>query len=214
MPRPRTSTWRTSSISATATSRCWRACTSRAARGRSRRWSSATAAPGARATASPRSCATRTWRRTASCRSRSISAPATRTRIRPRCRTSTTRCAGPSSTRAKLKTRPDLVGLSGQSSGGHLAMLVAMRPHDPRYAAIPLPAGSPALDASVRCVVMSWPVINPLSRYRHAKRAEASANPPDWPKSIIGAPGFLLAAAKPTWPRAIRCWRSSAARRC
>ena len=37
-----------------------------------------------------------------------------------------------------LKTRPDLVGLSGQSSGGHLAMLVAMRPHDPRYAAIPL----------------------------------------------------------------------------
>ena len=28
-----------------------------------------------------------------------------------------------------FKTRPDLVGLSGQSSGGHLAMLVAMRPH-------------------------------------------------------------------------------------
>jgi acetyl esterase/lipase len=70
----------------------------------------------------------------------------------------------------QLKTRPDLIGLSGQSSGGHLAMLVAMRPHDPRYAAIPLPAGSPAQDASVRCVIMTWPVINPLSRYRHAKR--------------------------------------------
>src|SRR6202521_914755 len=27
-----------------------------------------------------------------------------------------------------LETRPDLVGLSGQSSGGHLAMLVALRP--------------------------------------------------------------------------------------
>ena len=92
-----------------------------------------------------------------------------------------------------LKTRPDLVGLSGQSSGGHLAMLVAMRPHDPRYAAIPLPAGSPAHDASVRCVVMSWPVINPLSRYRHAKRVLGGANPPEWPKSIIAAPGFLLA---------------------
>jgi acetyl esterase/lipase len=86
---------------------------------------------------------------------------------------------------AALKTRPDLVGISGQSSGGHLAMLVAMRPHDPRYAAIPLPAGSPAHDASVRCVVMSWPVINPLSRYRHAKREQASANPPEWPKSIL-----------------------------
>jgi acetyl esterase/lipase len=84
-----------------------------------------------------------------------------------------------------LSTRPDLVGLSGQSSGGHLAMLVAMRPHDPRYAAIALPAGSPAHDASVRCVVMSWPVINPLSRYRLAKRVAASANPPEWPKSII-----------------------------
>src|SRR6476619_1614201 len=43
-----------------------------------------------------------------------------------------------------LKTRAELVGLSGQSSGGHLAMLVAMRPRDPRYTAIPLPAGSPA----------------------------------------------------------------------
>src|SRR5215208_3912758 len=84
-----------------------------------------------------------------------------------------------------LKTRPDLVGLSGQSSGGHLAMLVAMRPHDQRYSAIPLPAGSPAQDASVRCVIMSWPVINPLSRYRHAKRAASSANPPAWPNSII-----------------------------
>ena len=83
-----------------------------------------------------------------------------------------------------LKTRPDLVGLSGQSSGGHLAMLVAMRPHDPRYAAIPL-AGASAPDASVRCVVMSWPVINPFSRYRHARRELASANPPEWPKSII-----------------------------
>jgi acetyl esterase len=84
----------------------------------------------------------------------------------------------------ELRTRPNLIGLSGQSSGGHLAMLVAMRPRDPRYAAIALPGGSP-LDASVRCVIMSWPVINPLSRYRHARRALAGANPPEWPKSII-----------------------------
>ena len=86
----------------------------------------------------------------------------------------------------KLKTRPDLLGLSGQSSGGHLAMLVAMRPHDARYTAIPLPAGSAAQEATVRCVVMSWPVINPLSRYRHAKRVAAGDNPPEWPKSVIG----------------------------
>jgi acetyl esterase/lipase len=84
-----------------------------------------------------------------------------------------------------LRTEPHLVGLSGQSSGGHLAMLVAMRPHDPRYAAIPLPDGAAAHDASVCCVVMSWPVINPYSRYRYAKAALAGANPPEWPKSIV-----------------------------
>jgi len=84
-----------------------------------------------------------------------------------------------------LKTKPELVGLSGQSSGGHLAMLVAMRPHDPRYAALPLPPGAPSYDASVRLVIMSWPVINPLSRYRMAKRAQAVDNPPAWPKGII-----------------------------
>jgi acetyl esterase len=85
-----------------------------------------------------------------------------------------------------LKTQPDLVGLSGQSSGGHLAMLVAMRPADLRYAAIPLAAAVPAHDASARCVIMSWPVINPLSRYRHAQRVQRNANPPAWPASIIG----------------------------
>ena len=65
-------------------------------------------------------------------------------------------------------------------------MLAAMRPNDARYTTIPLPAGSPSLDATVRAVVMSWPVINPLSRYRHAKRALQAANPPAWPNSIIG----------------------------
>jgi len=73
----------------------------------------------------------------------------------------------------QLQTRTDLIGISGQSSGGHLAMLAGMRPADPRYAAIALPAGSTPVDASVRCVAMSWPVINPLSRYRNALRERA-----------------------------------------
>ena len=59
-------------------------------------------------------------------------------------------------------------------------MLAAMRPEDPRYASLPLPDGMPTQDASVRCVVMTWPVINPLSRYRHALRLRASDNPPSW----------------------------------
>lgn len=80
----------------------------------------------------------------------------------------------------ELRIRPDQIGLSGQSSGGHLAMLAAMRPRDPRYAGVALPAGSPAVDATVNCVVMTWPVINPLSRYRHARRLREGANPPGW----------------------------------
>ena len=78
----------------------------------------------------------------------------------------------------------DRVGLSGQSSGGHLAMLAAMRPDDPRYAATPLDGVSGEFDARVRCVGMSWPVINPLSRYRHAKRVQARAEPPGWVAEI------------------------------
>ena len=85
----------------------------------------------------------------------------------------------------ELKTQPDLVGISGQSSGGHLAMLAAMRPHDPRYTAIPLPAGSSAQDATVKCVVMSWPVINPIGRYRYAKRNAAMTPPAEWAPDII-----------------------------
>src|SRR5215469_16065410 len=56
--------------------------------------------------------------------------------------------------------------------------LAAMRPNDPRYAAIQLPSAAPAVDATVKAVAMLWPVINPLSRYRHALRARDSANPP------------------------------------
>lgn len=70
---------------------------------------------------------------------------------------------------ADLHIVPDRVALSGYSSGGHLAMLAAMRPGDPRYTQVPVADGSSS-DASVTCVGVAWPVINPLSRYRHAKR--------------------------------------------
>ena len=73
----------------------------------------------------------------------------------------------------QLQTRADLVGICGQSSGGHLAMLAAMRPYDPRYTTIATTDGLPAVDATVRCVAMAWPVINPLSRYRNAVRGRA-----------------------------------------
>lgn len=77
----------------------------------------------------------------------------------------------------ELNIDANRVAIGGASSGGHLAMLVAMRPNDPRYAAIPCQGCD---DPSVRGVFMLWPVINPLSRYRHAIRAAAGPNPPQF----------------------------------
>lgn len=77
----------------------------------------------------------------------------------------------------ELGSRPDMVGALGISSGAHQAMLNAMRPRDPRYAALRLPAGAPAVDATVRAVVMCWPVIDPLSRYHYAKKLKADGKP-------------------------------------
>jgi acetyl esterase len=73
----------------------------------------------------------------------------------------------------EFKARADRIGLIGISSGGHLAMLAAMRPRDKRYAAIAL-AGHTGLDATVAAVVMIWPVIDPLRRFHHAKRLQAA----------------------------------------
>ena len=75
---------------------------------------------------------------------------------------------------ASLGARADLIGVMGASSGAHQAMLVAMRPRDPRYTALPLAGGA---DATVRCVVMLWPVIDPLGRYTYAKELKAAGPP-------------------------------------
>ena len=69
---------------------------------------------------------------------------------------------------SELGTREDLIGILGVSSGGHQAMLAAMRPRDSRYASVPL-ANHAAVDASVRCAILCWPVIDPLGRYEYAK---------------------------------------------
>lgn len=67
-------------------------------------------------------------------------------------------------TRAKsLGVAADKVGLLGTSSGGHQAMLAAMRPTDPRYAVHHLDGGQ---DASVAFVALCWSIVDPLARYR------------------------------------------------
>jgi len=69
---------------------------------------------------------------------------------------------------------PERMAITGTSSGGHQAALVAMRPGDARYAAISL-AGA-TVDASVRCAVLCWPVIDPLGRFHKVQQERAAGS--------------------------------------
>jgi acetyl esterase len=69
---------------------------------------------------------------------------------------------------ADFGAAPDALGGLGLSSGGHMLMLMAMRPRDPRYAALPL-EGAAAVDASLSYVMLGWPVLDPHARYLHAR---------------------------------------------
>lgn len=65
---------------------------------------------------------------------------------------------------------PDRVGAFGTSSGGHQALLAALRPEDPRYRALPLDE-APEMDARLAFVISAWGVLDPVLRYRLAKEA-------------------------------------------
>ena len=100
----------------------------------------------------------------------------------------------------RFSTRADLVGGLGTSSGGHLLLLNALRPRDPRYAAIPL-AG---VDAGLACAVVCWPVADPLARYRAVREGGnerlVEAHHEFWPSEDAmaeGNPQLILERAEP-----------------
>jgi len=69
---------------------------------------------------------------------------------------------------ARFGSRAEWVGALASSSGGHQMLLNAMRPGDPRYAALPL-RGFEAIDAAIAYAVACWPIADPLARYRMAQ---------------------------------------------
>lgn len=81
---------------------------------------------------------------------------------------------------------PGKVGAMGTSSGAHQAMLLGMRPNDPRYAALPLSNGASALDGTLGCVIMVSPVIDPLGRYLYAKGLRDDVTPPEGMADRVG----------------------------
>jgi acetyl esterase/lipase len=56
----------------------------------------------------------------------------------------------------------------GSSSGGHVAELLALRPRDARYNAIPL-AGGASVDATVAYVATRSPISDTVARYQQAE---------------------------------------------
>lgn len=68
----------------------------------------------------------------------------------------------------EFASRADLVAGLGTSSGAHQLLLSALKPHDSRYAALPL-AEAPGIDASLPWLVLCWPISDPLARYRMVK---------------------------------------------
>ena len=69
---------------------------------------------------------------------------------------------------------PSKLGIYGSSSGGQVAELLVMRPHDSRYNVIPL-AAAPNVDATVAYAAMRSPVSDPLARFKNAEKHNREA---------------------------------------
>jgi acetyl esterase/lipase len=75
---------------------------------------------------------------------------------------------------AEWNGNPSKIGVYGSSSGGHVAQLLALRPSDPRYNAIPL-AGAPTVDATVAFVATRSPISDTYARFQQAERTKRDA---------------------------------------
>ena len=64
---------------------------------------------------------------------------------------------------------PSTLGILGSSTGGHMGELIAMKPRDPKYAAIPLPE-APKVDATPLYLVSRSPISDPVARFQQAEK--------------------------------------------
>lgn len=92
-----------------------------------------------------------------------------------------------------LGVDPRRIGLAGASSGGQLALLIALLPGAPAHAGTPIVAPDGTLttegEDDVRCVLALYPVVDPLARYRYVLAREAE------PPSATGFNAARLIAA-------------------
>lgn len=76
---------------------------------------------------------------------------------------------------AALDVDVERVGLIGSSSGGHLALLSAVRPDAAAHRGTPIFVDGKLMEevdvsAAVGCVAALWPVSDPLARFHYARR--------------------------------------------
>jgi acetyl esterase len=64
---------------------------------------------------------------------------------------------------------PSTLGILGSSTGGHMGELIALKPREPRYAAIPF-AEATGLDAGIRYLVSRSPISDPVARFQQAEK--------------------------------------------
>ena len=63
---------------------------------------------------------------------------------------------------------PASLGILGSSSGGHVGQLIALKPLDPKYAALPL-REAPQITAGIRYLATRSPISNTVARYQQAE---------------------------------------------
>ena len=64
-----------------------------------------------------------------------------------------------------------IVGIIGSSTGGHMAELIALKPREPLWSALPLPE-APNVDATIDYVIARSPISDPYARYQQAERRQ------------------------------------------
>jgi acetyl esterase len=114
----------------------------------------------------------------------------------------------------RLGVDPARVGLLGQSSGGHIALLVAVQPGLFGGTPIVLPDGSRGTggDDAVACVLAAYPVADPLARYRFMAEHTADPKFPNAPRLVESSLGYFANEAAMTEASVTRVVESRQAR--
>jgi acetyl esterase len=93
----------------------------------------------------------------------------------------------------RLAVDPARIGLLGQSSGGHIALLVAVQPGVFAGTPVVMPDGAVQSDGddAVKVVIAAYPVADPLARHRFMAAHTSDPQFPNAPRLIESSIGYF-----------------------